>query len=79
MLSGKLHVSVSDRSMANDSSVIGSDWECIGSSERQSLITVKAGRESLSSVHLWHSAAFILVVCGHDRLSNRGTFLTLAE
>ena len=79
MLSGKLHVSVSDRSMANDSSVIGSDWECIGSSERQSLITVKAGRESLSSVHLWHSAAFILVVCGHDRLSNRGKFLTLAE
>lgn len=52
MLSGKLHVSISDHSMANDSSVIGSDWEYIGYSEKKSLITVKAGGESLSPFHL---------------------------
>ena len=74
MLYGKLHVSISDHSVANDSSVIGSDWGYIGYSERKSLIMVKTGRENLSSFHLWRSAAFILVVCGHDRLSNRGKF-----
>ena len=74
MLYGKLHVSISDRSVANDSSVIGSDWGYISYSERKSLIMVKAGRESLSSFRLWHSTAFILVICGHDRLSNRGKF-----